>query len=40
MEEIFMDRLANLIVRLLDYRQEEKDKAKQNEYEKPTGQQQ
>jgi hypothetical protein len=40
MEEIFMDRLANLIVRLLDYRQMEKDKAKQNEYEKPTGQQQ
>ena len=39
MEEIFMDRLANLIVRLLDYRQEEKDKAKNNEYEKPTGQQ-
>ena len=40
MEEIFMDRLAHLIVRLLDYRQEEKDKAKQNEYEKTTGQQQ
>lgn len=39
MEEIFMDRLANLIVRLLDYRQMEKDKAKQNEYEKPAGQQ-
>ena len=39
MEEIFMDRLAHLIVRLLDYRHEEKDKAKQNEYEKPAGQQ-
>jgi hypothetical protein len=40
MEEIFMDRLANLIVRLLDYRQMEKDKAKQNEYKKPDGKQQ
>jgi len=44
MEEIFMDRLADLIVRLLDYRYEQKEKEKQsnnqNEYEKPTGQQQ
>ena len=42
MEEIFLDRLANLIVRLLDYRYEQKQKEKinnQNEYEKPnTGQ--
>jgi len=43
MEEIFMDRLADLIVRLLDYRYEQKEKEKQsnnqNEYEKPnTGQ--
>lgn len=36
MEEIFTDRLANLIVRLLDYRHEEKLKAKNNEKkEKP-----
>ena len=39
MEEIFMDRLADLIVRLLDYRYEQKEKEKQsnnqNEYEKP-----
>jgi hypothetical protein len=44
MEEIFMDRLADLIVRLLDYRYEQKEKEKQsnnqNEYEKPTRQQQ
>ena len=42
MEEIFLDRLANLIVRLLDYRYEQKQKENinnQNEYEKPTGQQ-
>lgn len=39
MEEIFMDRLAELIVRLLDYRQAQKDNPNQNEYEKPTGQQ-
>jgi len=42
MEEIFLDRLANLIVRLLDYRYEQKQKENinnQNEYEKPkTGQ--
>ncbi|MFA6526077.1 MAG: hypothetical protein WCT26_01535 [Candidatus Buchananbacteria bacterium] len=42
MEEIFLDRLAHLIVRLLDYRYEQKQKEKinnQNEYEKPkTGQ--
>jgi len=43
MEEIFMDRLADLIVRLLDYRYDQKEKEKQsnnqNEYEKPnTGQ--
>ena len=39
-----MDRLADLIVRLLDYRYEQKEKGKQannqNEYEKPIGQQQ
>ncbi len=39
MEEIFMDRLADLIVRLLDYRYEQKEREKQsnnqNEYEKP-----
>ena len=44
MEEIFMDRLADLIVRLLDYRYEQREKEKQankqNEYEKPAGQQQ
>jgi hypothetical protein len=40
MEEIFMDRLADLIVRLLDHQHLEKEKAKKNEYEKPTGQQQ
>lgn len=39
MEEIFMDRLADLIVRLLDYQYLEKEKAKKNENEKPTGQQ-
>ena len=42
MEEIFLDRLAHLIVRLLDYRYEQKQKEKfnnQNEYEKPTGKQ-
>ena len=43
MEEIFMDRLADLIVRLLDYRYEQRQKEKQinnqNEYEKPDGQQ-
>lgn len=43
MKEIFMDRLADLIVRLLDYRYKQKEKEKQssnqNEYEKPnTGQ--
>lgn len=42
MEEIFLDRLANLIVRLLDYRYEQKQKENtnnQNEYEKTnTGQ--
>lgn len=40
MEEIFMDRLADLIVRLLDHQHLEKEKAKKNEYEKPIGQQQ
>jgi len=40
MEEIFMDRLADLIVRLLDHQYLEKEKAKKNEHEKPTGQQQ
>ena len=39
MEEIFLDRLANLIVRLLDYRQLEKEKDKNNEHEKSAGQQ-
>jgi len=39
MEEIFMDRLADLIVRLLDHQYLEKEKAKKNEYEKSTGQQ-
>lgn len=42
MEEIFLDRLAHLIVRLLDYRYEQKQKQNinnQNEYEKPTGKQ-
>ena len=40
MEEIFMDRLADLIVRLLDHQYLEKEKTKKNEYEKSTGQQQ
>lgn len=31
MEEVFTDRLANLIVRLLDYRYEQKMKVKTNE---------
>ena len=39
MEEIFMDRLADLIVRLLDHQYLEKEKAKKNEYEKQSGQQ-
>jgi len=42
MEEILLDRLAHLIVRLLDYRCEQKQKENinnHNEYEKPkTGQ--
>lgn len=39
MEEIFMDRLADLIVRLLDHQYLEKEKVKKNEHEKSTGQQ-
>ena len=39
MEEIFMDRLADLIVRLLDHQHLEKERAKKNEYGKSTGQQ-
>jgi len=38
MEEIFADRLADLIVRVLDHQYLEKEKAKKNEYEKQNGQ--